>query len=103
LHRDDPEAEELRPKMGLGELKVWDYRRSYERGWTKAFNAWLAADPARMHSVRDAYNRTYRGFVPRTFSADNLGIARWGGQVTLQPHQNAAARRVLDRRGGLLA
>ena len=103
LHDDDPEAEARRQDDVLGKLTVWDYRASYERGWTQVFGAWLREAPERMAEVARAYNRAYRGFVPRSFTGEGLEIARWGGQVTLQPHQNAAIRRLLARKGGLLA
>ncbi|MEZ4454790.1 MAG: helicase-related protein [Nannocystaceae bacterium] len=103
LHSDDPEADARRQDEILGKLTVWDYRASYERGWTVVFGAWLREEPERMATVTDAYNRAYRGFVPRRFTGESLSIARWGGQVTLQPHQNAAIRRLLARKGGVLA
>ena len=103
LHREDPEAERVRTQAGLDELKIWDYRRSHERAWKRAFDTWLRADEARRQRVRDAYNRAHRRFVRRSYSNEPLGIARWGESIALAPHQNAAARRVLDARGGLVA
>ena len=103
LHRDDPEADRVRADAGLDELKIWDFRRSHERAWKRTFDVWLRADDSRRQRVRDAYNRAHRRFVRRTCSNEPLGIARWGDAVTLAPHQNAAARRVLDARGGLVA
>ncbi len=103
LHYDDPEAEKVRASSGLNELKIWDYRASYERAWTQSFNAWVREEPSRMEAIRDAYNRGFRRYVRREYSGEPLDIARWGGQVRLAPHQNAAARRVIEARGGLLA
>ncbi|MEZ4453086.1 MAG: SNF2-related protein [Nannocystaceae bacterium] len=103
LHEDDPEADARRQDEILGKLTVWDYRASYERGWIQLFGAWLREEPARMAEVANAYNRAYRGFVPRNYTGEDLEIARWGGQITLQPHQNAAIRRLLARKGGVLA
>ena len=103
LHHNDPEAERVRAESGLNELKVWDYRASYERAWSRSFNAWLRDEPSRMEAIRDAYNRGFRRFVRREYPGEPLEIARWGSEIQLAPHQNAAARRVLEARGGLLA
>ncbi len=103
LHPEDPEADRVRSEAGLNELRVWDYRASYERAWKRSFDAWIREEPARAETVRDAYNRGFRRYVRREHSGEPLDIARWGGVIRLAPHQNAAARRVLEARGGLLA
>ncbi|MEZ4383381.1 MAG: SNF2-related protein [Nannocystaceae bacterium] len=103
LHPQDPEADKVRAEVGLKGPSVWDRRASYERGWKIGFNAWLREEPARMERVRDAYNRSFRRYVRREYSSEPVDIARWGGQIRLAPHQNAATRRVLEARGGLLA
>ncbi|HRI09832.1 MAG TPA: SNF2-related protein, partial [Nannocystaceae bacterium] len=41
--------------------------------------------------------------VPRTYATEPLPIARWGAEITLEGHQVAGARRVLEQRGGLVA
>jgi superfamily II DNA or RNA helicase len=105
FHEADPEAANVKSiKFIAGDdLTVWDYRASHERAWILRFNDWVRADPERRAAVRDAYNRTHRRFVPRKYSGEPLEIARWGTDVTLAPHQNAAARRIQDARGGGLA
>ena len=103
LHTGDPEAEQVRLKAGVDKPSVWERRASYERAWTESFAAWLRTDPAREEVLRDAYNRHMRSYVRREYSSEPIEIGRWGGEIRLAPHQNAAARRVIEARGGLLA
>jgi hypothetical protein len=72
--------------------------------WDASFRAYVGSDEARRTRVEDAYNRSFRGFVAPTWSAEPLPIARWAKDgPRLHPHQVAGARRVLANRGGLIA
>jgi hypothetical protein len=49
------------------------------------------------------YNRTFRGYVQPTYTAEPPNIARWTGDITLAPHQARGANRVVHMRRGMLA
>ena len=91
------------PKTPNRETKKDDVRLELAEEWTQAFQAWVESTPEGPAKVVEAYNRTYRGFRPQQYSGEDLGIARWGQQIRLHPHQITAARRVLDLGGGLVA
>jgi hypothetical protein len=72
--------------------------------WDASFRAFIGSDEARRTRIEDAYNRSFKGFVAPTYSAEPLPIARWAKDgPRLHPHQVAGARRVLANRGGLIA
>ncbi len=87
--RDRPSINELRPR--------W---RAY---FEDHFAEWLTEDETRRSSIETAYNEKFRGYVDRKFSSEPLDVARWGDAFVPHAHQNAGARRVLERRGGLVA
>jgi hypothetical protein len=103
LHPADPLFEQMKQAKVTDDVDSWDRRASHERAWTVMFNDWLRADEERRRAVVDAYNHSIRGYVRRNFGGEPLTIARWSPAITLQPHQNAGARRVLEARGGLIA
>ena len=79
-------------------------RRQAAAAWAESFGAWLGEDSRRRDELVEAYNRTNRGRIVPTYTTEPLEIARWGpGSPKLRPHQVAGAKRVLDRRGGLVA
>lgn len=74
--------------------------------WDASFVGWVGAQVDRRLAIEHAYNRQFKGFVPPSYAALDLPIARWAtgeGKPRLHPHQVAGARRVLANRGGLLA
>ena len=80
-----------------------ELRRRWILFYEKDFYGWLRKNPERTAAVTEAYNRAFRSYIHREYPTDPLPIARWGDEITLAPHQNAGARRVLAQRGGLLA
>ena len=65
----------------------------------KSAYGWVSRAPERKTAIAEKYNEAFRGFVPREYSSEELDIARWGAEITLQPHQAAGARRLLAQRG----
>ncbi|MCB9746760.1 MAG: DEAD/DEAH box helicase family protein [Alphaproteobacteria bacterium] len=81
-----------------------EVRLALGQQWDRSFRDWCLKDPTRQTRIEDAYNRSFRGYVPQRFSGEPLSIARWGHpDIRLHPHQASAARRLLHHRGGLLA
>ncbi len=79
-------------------------RVEFARKWEAAFRAWVEADEDRRGRLEQVYNRQFRGVVAPEFSSEPLDIARWNTtRIRPHPHQNAAARRLVENRGGLLA
>ena len=93
-----PDASDPDKKISVDEL-----RRRWGIFYESHFYAWVLRDPPRKAAIEKRYNAAFRGFVPREYSGEPLDIARWGPDITLAPHQAAGARRVLSRRGGLIA
>jgi len=71
--------------------------------WNELFNKYLDRRPTEQEKVAEAYNRTFRGYAPPTFSTAPVTVARWGDVITPRPHQAEGARRMVEQRGGLLA
>jgi superfamily II DNA or RNA helicase len=80
-----------------------EIRLALGKQWDRSFRDWCRQEPDRLTQVEDAYNRAFRGWVPQHYSAEPLPVGRWGDGIRLHAHQAAAARRLLDHRGGLLA
>ena len=81
-----------------------DARVRLGHAWDASFREWVSKDPARREAVADAYNRRFRGFVPRTYSIEPLSIARWAPDgPRLHPWQTAGTRRIVENLGGVLA
>jgi superfamily II DNA or RNA helicase len=81
-----------------------EVRLAKAKEWEQSFRAWVGSDPDRSARVEHAYNRHFKGYVPPTYDAEPLPLARWVKDgVRLHPHQVAGARRVLANRGGLIA
>ena len=94
----------FRPQKQKADEDDIDMARSrVAREWEQAFRAWCSADETRRITIEQAYQRSFQGYHPSTYSVDPLPLARWGKAVQLRPHQNAGARRVLANRGGLIA
>ena len=84
-------------------ITIDELRRRWGIFYESHFYAWALRDPQRKAAIEKSYNAAFRGFIPREYSGEPLDIARWGSEITLAPHQAAGARRVLNRRGGLIA
>lgn len=81
-----------------------DARIRYHEQVRAAFRDFLAARPALQRQITEVYNRTYRGFIPPTYSQSELPIARWSPTgPKLKGYQWAGVRRLVLNRGGLLA
>ena len=91
------------PKNPEQNVSVDELRRRWGVFYESSFYAWASRDPSRKAAIADNYNAAFRGYIPREYTSEELDIARWGDDITLQPHQAAGARRLLAQRGGLLA
>jgi len=93
-----------RPRKGEDE-NIHEVRGRWEIKALDEFTGFAAATEERREAIAANYNRMVRGFVPRSVTAEPLTIARWkvGPRTRPHPWQNAGARRVLERRGGLVA
>jgi len=78
-------------------------RISYHTQARESFRSWISADASAMNKVEIAYNRAAGGYVLPEYSTEPLDIERWGKRITLKPHQNSAARRLIAGVRGLLA
>ncbi|MBK8359424.1 MAG: hypothetical protein IPL15_10765 [Comamonadaceae bacterium] len=78
-------------------------RLGYEGKALASWRSYLDETPSAANTVVEAYNRTYRGYVEPTYNDPYTYPSRWGSQVTLRPHQEAGAARLLAHNGGLLA
>ncbi len=78
-------------------------RLDYEAKALTSWRSYLAENPSAANAVVDAYNRIYRGYVEPTYNEPYTYPSRWGNRVTLRPHQEAGAARLLAHNGGLLA
>lgn len=78
-------------------------RRDWETPVLENFRAWCSATTERQTKVENAYNRTFRGILPRVYSAEPLHIERWGAKIQLNAHQTRGVRKVIANRSGLLA
>ena len=78
-------------------------RLDYEGKALTSWRSYLAENPSAANAVVDAYNRIYRGYVEPTYNEPYTYPSRWGTRVTLRPHQEAGAARLLAHNGGLLA
>lgn len=95
----DPETgEEESAIMALDRARL-----EYVESAGQRFTAWVGEIPDRTARILEAYARTYRGYRAPEYPPDELRIARWGTSVTLKPHQNAGAWRLIRNNGGLLA
>ncbi len=77
-------------------------RLEYEEKALASFRAFLRGNAADAEVVVEAYNRTYRGYIEPTYT-DWKTPSRWGSRVSLRPHQESGAARLLWHQGGLLA
>ena len=78
-------------------------RLDYEGKALTSWRSYLAENPSAANAVVEAYNRVYRGYVEPTYNEPYTYPSRWGTRVTLRPHQEAGAARLLAHNGGLLA
>jgi hypothetical protein len=78
-------------------------RLEYVDSVAQRFTAWVNENPDRTARILEAYSRNYRGYRAPEYPPDELRIARWGTAITLKPHQNAGAWRLIRNNGGLLA
>ncbi|MBL9106467.1 MAG: hypothetical protein JNL82_36425 [Myxococcales bacterium] len=86
------------------DIKIGQIRLLLGRHWDRAFARWAADLDERRAAVTEAYNRSFRGTVIPSFTADVLPIARWNEKgPQLRPHQIAGILRLLHFGGGLLA
>lgn len=107
LNLFDVEYEKIiSPETGLLESaqEALDKARiEYGKAINRSFLQYLVNNEQAQKTVLDVYNRTFRGYIARSYPADPLPIARWGSSVTLRAHQLSAAWRVILNNGGLLA
>ncbi len=79
-------------------------REAVARKWEREFREWIGADAERRAVLEHAYQRTFQGYKAPSYDGEPVPIARWTtGSRKLHAYQNAALRRMLESRGGLLA
>ncbi len=93
----------FRPQKKNKDDNIDNIRVEQADAWNKSFKAWCSATEGRKQIIERAYQRAFQGYKPKRYAIDPLPLARWGNRVTLRPHQNAGARRVVANRGGLVA
>jgi hypothetical protein len=98
IKRVDEEGVEETSGEALARVRI-----SYHTQARESFRSWISTDATAMNKVEIAYNRAAGGYVVPEYSTEPLDIERWGKRITLKPHQNSAARRLIAGVRGLLA
>lgn len=102
---DDPEGRASGRKNMFKPNTDLETRMKMERELEGAFRMWLGQSDTWGTKIVEAYNRAYRGFKLREYDTAPVPIARWGAPHgwRLKAHQNQSVRRLVDRRGGVVA
>lgn len=98
-----PQEERLREDGTKEQVPVDELRLKLEAAWNKHWSTWLLQHDDVLTALEEAFNRTLRGYVAPSFSAEPVEISRWGSKVKLHSYQNEAVRKLVANRCGLLA
>ena len=104
----NPRREKVPDETGKMRLEpIGEARKKQEKEFAELWRHWIDGDPARADALETAYNRLLNGYRPKDYPTDPVPVARWGWHrtkgYTLHGYQNAALRRLIDNRRGLLA
>jgi len=89
----------FRPKVE-GNEDLEQKRQAAAQQYRDEFTHWVEDQPEHQAAIVEAFNRLFRGWVPPTFSQEDLEIARWNPEYPLYPYQNAGVRRLIANHGG---